>query len=323
MKIKIFCEAGSVFGWGHLVRCRRFAYLLRACCSDILLCCRGDCKDILKIQNQNFYKEKIGFEWFDIKTFESELEDSDVVIIDSYEASEVLYQIAFEKSKLLIVLDDTRRLHYPSEAVILNGALGAQYLYKPSNKNLVGIEFAIVDSRFLYSRVTQNFIHNVFLSFGGTNMAEIILKALKILENFSYTIHIVSPKSYNLSQTSNQRVYQYQQLKPTQMADLMKKCDIAISAGGGTLYELAMTQTPTLIIPIALNQKFQSKQWAKTKAMKITNFKNLFQDIKALELQEVRQDMISKFSNFIFGEKLLPRLKDLFVKEGINQGDRR
>lgn len=321
MKIKIFCEAGSAFGWGHLVRCRRFANLLRAYCSDIFLYCRGDYKDISKIQNQAFYKEKIGFEWFDIKTFESELEDSDVIIIDSYEASDVLYQIAFEKSKLLIVLDDTRRLHYPSEAVILNGALGAQRLYKPSNKNLVGIEFAIVDSRFLYARVAQKFVRNVFLSFGGTNMAEIILKALKTLENFPYTVHIVSPKSYNLSQTPKQRVYQ--QLEPAQMADLMKKCDIAITAGGGTLYELAMTQTPTLIIPIALNQKFQSQQWAKTKAMKITNLKNLFQDIKTLELEEVRQDMISKFSNFVFGEKLLPRLKELFVKEGINKGDKR
>lgn len=323
MKIKIFCEAGNLFGWGHLIRCKRLADLLGSYYSNIYLYCRGDYKDIPKFQNQISYREEINSEWFNIKFFEDKIKDSDVIIIDSYEASEVLYQIAFERSKLLIILDDNKRLNYPSKAIILNGALGAQFLYERSNRNLAGIEFAIVDSKFLFSKTAEKFVNNIFVSFGGSDVMGMVSKVAKILENSSHIVHIVLPKSQSLSKTPKRKIYQ--QLESIQMANLMKSCDIAISAGGGTLCELAMAQVPTLIIPTALNQEFQSRQWEETGAMKITNLKNLLRDIKVLEMQKIRQDMISKISNFSFGVKLLPKLKELFDQEGIgekNCGDR-
>ena len=47
------------------------------------------------------------------------------------------------------------------------------------------------------------------------------------------------------------------------VADLMKKCDIAVSAAGSTLYELCACGTPTITYVMADNQRAGSEQFEK------------------------------------------------------------
>ena len=51
------------------------------------------------------------------------------------------------------------------------------------------------------------------------------------------------------------------------MSELMRKCDIAISAAGTTLYELCATGTPTIMYTLADNQLAAAEQFEKQKIM--------------------------------------------------------
>lgn len=78
---------------------------------------------------------------------------------------------------------------------------------------------------------------------------------------------MASLKSKQKSSPSSQRIKIthkiYQNLSSKNLARVMRKCDIAISAGGQSLYELAQSTLPFVIIPTASNQLSQSSAFAK------------------------------------------------------------
>ncbi|PAF41151.1 glycosyltransferase [Helicobacter sp. 11S03491-1] len=298
MKIKIFCEAGYSYGLGHLKRCVRLKNLLLPFYPDISIYYDGE-----KIPH-----ERQHCQWSNQAIFFDLLTDTDIAIIDSYQAGLDFYRQASEKTKRLIILDDNCRLHYPQNAIILNGALNAQTLYPTTKNHLCGIEFAIIDKQFFCIKTPQKNVQNILITFGGSDCGQMSQKVVHLIENRPYTNHIVLPLNHKQHIPPLNKNKIYQNISSSKMADLMKQCDIAISAGGGTLNELAMSHVPTLIIPTASNQIFQSQQWALKGVMKITSLKNLNIDLDTIIPMQTRKEMILKSHSIIFGNLLLENL---------------
>lgn len=296
MKIKIFTEAGYSYGLGHLTRCLRLKKILEKYCPDTTLYYEGD--DSLNRRAQYL-------KWLDEDVFGSLISDTDIIVIDSYKADLKIYEKASKISKSLIVLDDTNRLIYPDNRILINGALGGENLYPKTKSNLAGIKYAIVDEIFFDNKKAKKNISNILITFGGSDTSDIIKETLSLLKDKPCQKHIVLPQDYTMQKSCKYENF-YCNLSSSQMATLMKKCDMAISAGGGTLNELAMSQVPTLIIPIAKNQIFQSEQWQKSGSMKISSLKTLREDFDTITPVQVREKMIEIFSNIEVGS-LLPK----------------
>ncbi|MDO7253358.1 hypothetical protein [Helicobacter cappadocius] len=302
MKIKIFTEAGYPYGLGHLTRCIRLKKILDQYVKNTTIYHYG----VNSIEGSKYLN------WLDSAAFDSLILDTDLVVIDSYEANEVFYQKASKFCKKLIVLDDTNRLLYPLNCVIINGALGAQSLYPKKKNYLAGIEYAIIDKIFFDSKISKKDIQNILITFGGSDPENMTEKTLKILDDMPYQKHIILPQRF-CGKPSFKGNY-YQNISASQMANIMKKCDVAISAGGGTLNELAMSKTPTLIIPIAQNQIFQSKQWESTGGMKITSLESLDKDFATIIPMKIREEMSQAFQTIRFGNLLLKKIEEIITE---------
>lgn len=298
MKIKIFTEAGYSYGLGHLIRCIRLKKILEKYCPDTKLYYQGD--DSLNTDAQYL-------QWLDEDIFGSFISNTDIVVIDSYKAHLKIYEQASKVAKLLIVLDDTNRLIYPTDRILINGALGGENLYPKTKSNLTGIKYAIVDERFFANKKAEKNISNILITFGGSDTSDMIKETLNLLKDKNCQKHIILPKNSTTPRYCESENF-YCNIPSSQMATLMKKCDIAISAGGGTLNELGMSQVPTLIIPIAQNQIFQSEQWHKSGSMKISSLKTLREDFDTITPMQVRQKMIENSSNIEFGSLLSEEL---------------
>lgn len=303
MKIKIFTEAGYSHGLGHLTRCLRLKKILEKYSSDTQIYYQGD-------NSLNRGGEYL--QWVDEDIFPSLISNTDIIVIDSYKADIKIYQQACKIAKLLIVLDDTNRLIYPDGRILINGALGAENLYPKMESNLTGIKYAIVDKNFFANKKAEKNISNILITFGGSNASDIIKETLNLLKDKDCQKHIVLPQDTIIKPYSKTDNFYYN-ISSSQMATLMKKCDIAISAGGGTLNELGMSQVPTLIIPIAQNQIFQSEQWQKNRSMKISSLKTLREDFDTITPVQVREKMIEILSNIEFGS-LLPNQLGSIIK---------
>lgn len=297
MKIKIFTEAGYSYGLGHLIRCMRLKKILE----------KYSCDTQLYYQGEDSLNGGTQLQWLDENIFPSLISNTDIIIIDSYKADLKFYQQACKIAKLLIVLDDTNRLIYPDGRILINGALGAQNLYPKTKSNLTGIKYAIIDERFFANKKAKKKILNILITFGGSDTLDIIKETLNALKDKDCQKHIILPKEDTIRSYCKSENF-YCNISSSQMATLMKKCDIAISAGGGTLNELGMSQVPTLIIPIAQNQIFQSEQWQKIGSMKISSLKTLSEDFDTITPVQVREKMIEISSNIEFGTLLSNKL---------------
>lgn len=116
-------------------------------------------------------------------------------------------------------------------------------------------------------------------------------------------LHIISPYT---PKNPPKNTHYYSPLNPLEFSSLMKSCACAISAAGQTLYELALSQTPSLILPIASNQIIQSKEFESLGIFKQTSLKTLAKDFENLQIQKNQ----AWAKNLVFGDKLEGALRE-------------
>jgi spore coat polysaccharide biosynthesis predicted glycosyltransferase SpsG len=76
---------------------------------------------------------------------------------------------------------------------------------------------------------------------------------------------------------------------PPSMSDVMSRCDMAVTAAGSTVYELAALGVPSLLIPQADNQKRLAEYLSSNNMMKSLGW---WEDIDADALLKEVQDLL-------------------------------
>ncbi|WP_033789740.1 hypothetical protein [Helicobacter pylori] len=284
MPVKILCDAFVTSGLGHVRRCEKILSYIE----------KLGVGASLYLHKQN-----------DISAFLEGVSSDDFLITDSYCLNSKDFYLLKERSQNLMVIEDKEHAKgfYPKETKIINCMLNASNHYNYFSKDhYLGVEFYPVDIRFIYDRPINAKNKEVLITLGGSE-PKILKEIVKILENNEINLHIISS---HIPKNPPKNTHYYSHLSPLEFSSLMKSCACAISAAGQTLYELALSQTPSLIIPIAPNQILQSKEFENSGIFKQTSLKTLAKDFEKLQIQKNQ----AWAKNLVFGSKLEGALRE-------------
>jgi UDP-2,4-diacetamido-2,4,6-trideoxy-beta-L-altropyranose hydrolase len=261
MKVKIFTEGGKNIGLGHISRCTSLYNEVSKRKIKVDFIINGDLRDVDLLNGINFINEN----WIDEKYLINNILADDYVIIDSYKAEKVIYDVIAELSKKALFIDDIGRLDYP-KGIIVNPALDASYIdysQSPNSILLSGPEYVILRLPFIGVERENLFkrIKRVLITMGGTDIREltpfIVNTVCKKRLDIEFDIVIGSKwleDQYNPICGSG-NISTHANINATQMMHLMVSSDLAITAAGQTIYELLATQTPFIPIQIIENQE--------------------------------------------------------------------
>ncbi|GAA8373982.1 hypothetical protein HpDR4_23950 [Helicobacter pylori] len=284
MPVKILCDAFLTSGLGHVRRCEKILSFIE----------KLGVEASLYLHKQD-----------NISTFLEGVGNDDFLITDSYRLNSKDFYLLKEKAKSLMVIEDEEHAKgfYPKNIKIMNFTLNALKHYSHVSKDYyLGVGFYPVDTRFVYERPINTENKEVLITLGGSEQ-KMLKEIVKILENKNVNLHIISP--YTPKNPPKNTRY-YSPLNPLEFSSLMKFCACAISAAGQTLYELALSQTPSLILPIASNQIVQSKEFESLGIFKQTSLKTLAKDFEKLQIQKNQ----AWAKNLAFGSELEGALRE-------------
>lgn len=272
--IWIRADANSEIGTGHVMRCLSVAAALREMGSRVVFLLSDDTAvSLLESQNQEYMILHTSF-----KQMEDELpvlyrlakeQKPDLCLIDSYFVTpEYLKQVG--KLVKTAYMDDKFSFGYPVDLVINYNIYGDLLPYrehagKPDTDFLLGTTYAPLRSEFgRKNAVTvREKVTDVLITTGGSdryNLAGQILQAVMSRpETAKLCYHVVSgvfnenlPMLLKMAE-NNPRICIHQNV--TNMVELMQKCDVAITAGGSTMYELCVVGVPILCFSFVDNQE--------------------------------------------------------------------
>lgn len=260
MNIYILTEGGSNIGLGHISRCSSIYQAFKE---------RGyDPKFIVNTDENVNNEDYIVSNWIEDNDF---LENADIVIIDSYLADKTLFDEFTSKVPLMVFLDDNKRINY-SKGIVVNGTVLASNLNYPSKHDLIyflGSEYIPLREEFWQNNDIQikDKIETILITLGGNDLRNLTPGILDLLsKNFSdLNKKVIIGNSFSNKEEIEKAADDKTELiygpDASGMLNAMLNSDIAVSASGQTLYELACTGLPTIAIGVIDNQVNNIENW--------------------------------------------------------------
>ena len=281
MNIAIRVDGSPFIGMGHVMRCLSLAAALRQSACNVEFISRFE-PGMTIIREQGFVVWPVagGLPDGPGKEFEP-AQDTDAVcqllsnggydalVSDSYRLDDDYFRQVRRWVKASFYIDDLNRFPVAVDAVI-NGNINAEELgydaWPDSVQRWLGCRYNLLRSEFtaLPQRDTPRKVKNILIVAGGGDAGPLLVflskSLLKMAQTEKFTLQLVAPAKsaadVELATLAQNYPTQIQiQRQVTEMAQLMQGCDLAISAGGSTLYELCATGVPRLVVVLAINQQ--------------------------------------------------------------------
>lgn len=191
-------------------------------------------------------------------------QNTDVIFLDSYNVNSYFFKKLKSFTKCLVYLDDLAAWDYPVD-ILLNPNVDAEekgYIhFHNQKKHLLGSAYNLLRGEFsnLPKRKAKKKIENILITTGAAdpkNMTGIFLELCQSVCPQA-TCHLIigsafqKKEEWKKKEIKKVKVHQ----SPKKMSEVMLQCDIAISAGGSTVYELAACGVPTLAFLYSENQR--------------------------------------------------------------------
>ena len=267
----IRADGNAEIGIGHIMRCLSIAKAHRKS--------GGDCTFITADTNMKPLLDEQGFsvicldsKWDDLsqetEKMERLIEERKIekLLVDSYFVTPD-YLSRLHKLTYLIYMDDLDAFVYPCSALINYNIYADKLCYSArydNTKLLLGLKYTPIREEFMDmpTRKISEDVHSVLVLTGGAdpyNVAGKFTSRAMVYDGLSrLAYHIVSgrfnehlPELLVLSKKySGITIHQ----NISNLSKLMLECDIAVSAGGSTLYELCASGMPAVIFASADNQ---------------------------------------------------------------------
>jgi UDP-2,4-diacetamido-2,4,6-trideoxy-beta-L-altropyranose hydrolase len=281
MKICILTEGGKNIGFGHIARCTSIYQAFEEIGIVPEFIVNGDetVEDLLRDKNCKV------FDWLnEQKMLFANVKNPDIVFIDSYLTDYELYENVSELVKIAVYFDDDIRIKYP-KGFVLNGAVCAEQMPYPKRTGvtyLLGVQYAPLRKEFwdVPAKSIRADIETIMLTFGGMDIHGVTSKVLRLLVDSHPELHkkvIIAKCFQNIAEIeklkdNNTELIYYPDAAG--MKEIMLESDIAISAGGQTLYELARIGVPTIGVCVAQNQLQSVEGWEKSGFLKYVGWYN-------------------------------------------------
>lgn len=271
--IWIRCDANREIGMGHIMRCLAVADALEQLGEQVcFVLADTGAEELLKDRRKTFFILHTDYRNMEneLPILTSLLEKSkpSLLLIDSYHVTPS-YLKQLKSIMKTAYIDDLFLFPYEVDLLINYNIYGDSIPYhedgiSEETQLLLGTSYAPLRAEFQdvpYQLREQ--VEHVLITTGGSdkyNLAGMILEeAMKERVLTPVMFHVVSgtfnPHISCLekleSEYTNIRIHR----NVTHMADLMKECDIAITAGGSTMYELCAIGVPILCFSFVDNQE--------------------------------------------------------------------
>lgn len=259
MRVLCRVDAGPATGLGHLQRCLAVADALQA---------RGVATGFIGPEAPAAC-ERIrarGHDWWPL---EASVVDAarthacDAVIVDSYSIDDADLQALRAADLFVVAIDDLAR-HAFAAHIVVNGAAGAEALPYASSTGdtrfLLGPAYALLAGAFAGAarRSVGAGVGHVLVSIGGMDTDRNLPRVLRLVDavDRAFTMTTIVGPFVDDDSVRHARYGHAHDfaVAPQQVAALMRRADLAVSAAGQTLYELAALGTPTVAIELFDNQ---------------------------------------------------------------------
>lgn len=307
--IWIRADANREIGAGHVMRCLAVADSFLQLGEQVLFLTADEAA--ASLLSEHGCKHRILHT--DYKNCEEELpilfslmekERPGLLLVDSYFVTE-RYLASLRRKVRTAYLDDRFAFSYPVDCLINYNLYGDSAFYKGYKQTdqkmplfLLGPKYAPLREEFVNVPYwVRETVKQVLITTGGSDTYDLAGKFLKVLladpvaSGFSYQVvsgafnpHL--PELLKLEQR-NPQVRIRQNVK--NMAKLMQDCDLAISAGGSTLYELCAVGVPFLCFSFAQNQEQAVQAFAQ---QGITCYGGNFQEAKEGLFKELTEHFV-------------------------------
>ncbi len=272
-------DASTQIGTGHLMRCLALAQawqdaggkavFITACHNEVLLERLSKEFDVHVLAMQHPDNE----DWASTRTILCTHPDA-WVILDGYHFDDTYQQRVKESGHSLLVIDDMAHLKHYYADIVLNQNLHAEQLHypvAPDTRLLLGTHYVLLRREFPlwkgWKRETPEVAQRVLVTMGGSDPDNVTLKAIRALQETEVAgleATVVIGAS-NLHTEALEAAARHSSIpihltrNPQNMPDLMAWADVAISAGGSTVWELAFMGVPSIILSLADNQRPMAK----------------------------------------------------------------
>lgn len=261
----ILTEGDWARGLGHLGRCLGYAQHWRSMGRRVLWVVDGD-----DAARRFLADETVVWRRWQDDGIIPEAEGA-VAIADSYGASAAALQAIAERAGAAVYLDDLEQDDYPP-GLVVHSAPGpldrtgrrAEWLIGPAWQPMPSAFWTVAERK-----PVAETIGSVLVLAGGTDLRDMggRLAALAREAFPGSRIHLVRGAGARGDVSGSGPVTVHRALAPEVLRDLMLEADLAISAAGQTLYQLARCGVPTLMIGVADNQTKHLREWPATGAM--------------------------------------------------------
>ncbi len=253
----ILTELGYGIGLGHYTRCNVLY-------ESLLENNEKGQMYINQVKDSDNYPNSISQNWVENLQFLSFFNDNIKIIIDSYLLNSKILRSISNKFKNIIIIDDYNRMNYGNVKLIINPNIYFSRInYSNQFVNVFGgSEYVIL--RKLFTELSQykpknNKILKILLTLGGSDYRNITATLIEIiLKNTEHHLVVISTSS-NIKTITCNRLTVLDYLKENEMYAEMVNCDIAVSACGQTLHELASIGVPTIGIKIDFDQDYNQE----------------------------------------------------------------
>ncbi|TCT14038.1 UDP-2,4-diacetamido-2,4,6-trideoxy-beta-L-altropyranose hydrolase [Natranaerovirga pectinivora] len=260
MRVIIRADGGSNIGMGHIMRTSVIAQKLQEFSEVIYVCKKGN-----EFENGIQYLKKQGYEVRETDRVniisDLSLLKGNCLITDSYDIDEKYFALTKDIFPITGYIDDLNQYKLNVDFVINQNIYAQDLIYDvcTNTQLFLGPQYALLRDEFLNppkNRINKN-IKNIIITLGGCDTQNLTGEIIENLyRDFSDIVfHVVVGPGFRNTELRKLELENVKLYYNPKMVEIMLKSDLAISACGSTLYELAACGIPTIGVIVAENQK--------------------------------------------------------------------
>lgn len=272
-------DANEKIAMGHVMRCLSIAKCLKSKGEKVIFWTSGDYASDF-IRENGFECKELEYDYCSKEEEVNTLIDSlrykgvDKLLIDSYQVTQK-YMEQLHSDFQIIYLDDMNAFCYPADLIInytynVSKKIYEKWKYAETTKFLLGREYVPLRPQFKNVMIDTTMpVNTILITTGGADEQNMILEILHRLSESQYEgiqKLVVAGKFYSHMEELKKIAEKNEAIQihynVNNMAELMKKSNIAISAGGTTLAELCACGMPIICFSVADNQLYGTRAYA-------------------------------------------------------------